>query len=80
MASSFIGSADWMDRNLSRRVEAVTPVDARHLRERLWETLQVQLQDQRNSWEMRPDGTYIRPDPDEIASSEIGARRHPRRH
>lgn len=56
----FIGSADWMDRNLSRRVEAVTPVDARHLRERLWETLQVQLQDRRNAWEMQPDGSYLR--------------------
>jgi polyphosphate kinase len=64
----FLGSADWMDRNLSRRVEAVTPVDARHLRERLWETLQVQLQDQRNAWEMQPDGTYIRPAPDLDAS------------
>jgi polyphosphate kinase len=64
----FIGSADWMDRNLSRRVEAVTPVDARHLRERLWETLQVQLQDQRNAWEMQPDGTYLRPAPDADAT------------
>ncbi len=57
-----------MDRNLSRRVEAVTPVDARQLRERLWETLQVQLQDQRNAWEMQSDGTYLRPAPDVDAS------------
>ncbi len=54
----FIGSADWMDRNLSRRVEAIAPVDARPLRERLWEILQVQLEDQRNAWQMQPDGTY----------------------
>jgi polyphosphate kinase len=66
----FIGSADWMDRNLSRRVEAVTPVDARPLRERLWETLQVQLQDQRNAWEMQPDGTYLRPVPG-VDASEV---------
>jgi len=51
-----IGSADWMDRNLSRRVEAVTPVTSRALRERLWEVLQVQLEDRRNAWEMQPDG------------------------
>ena len=54
----YIGSADWMDRNLSRRVEAIAPVDARHLRERLWEVLQVQLEDQRNAWQMQPDGGY----------------------
>ena len=55
----YIGSADWMDRNLSRRVEAVTPVRVRHLRERLWEDLTVQLEDRRNAWQMRPDGTYV---------------------
>jgi polyphosphate kinase len=55
----YIGSADWMDRNLSRRVEAVTPVRVRHLRERLWEDLVVQLEDRRNAWQMQPDGTYV---------------------
>jgi polyphosphate kinase len=55
----FIGSADWMDRNLSRRVEAVTPVSARNLRERLWEDLLVQLEDRRNAWQMQTDGSYV---------------------
>jgi polyphosphate kinase len=64
----YIGSADWMDRNLSRRVEAVTPVDARHLRERLWETLRIQLEDRRNAWEMQPDGAYVRPSLEEDAT------------
>jgi polyphosphate kinase len=48
-----------MDRNLSRRVEAVAPVESRHLRERLWESLQVQLSDERNAWQMQPDGSYV---------------------
>ena len=61
----YIGSADWMDRNLSRRVEAVAPVDARPLRERIWEVLQVQLEDRRNAWELLPDGRYVRPEPGE---------------
>ncbi|MCC7199008.1 MAG: polyphosphate kinase 1 [Gammaproteobacteria bacterium] len=56
----YIGSADWMDRNLSRRVEAVAPVENRYLRERVWEVLQVQLADQRNAWQMQPDGSYVR--------------------
>jgi polyphosphate kinase len=55
----YIGSADWMDRNLSRRVEAVTPVKVRHLRERLWEDIAVQLEDRRNAWQMQPDGSYV---------------------
>jgi polyphosphate kinase len=55
----YIGSADWMDRNLSRRVEAVTPVRARPLRERLWEDLVVQLEDRRNAWQMQSDGSYV---------------------
>jgi polyphosphate kinase len=63
-----IGSADWMDRNLSRRVEAVAPVASRALRERLWEVLQVQLEDERTAWEMQPDGSYVRLKAGEAAS------------
>jgi polyphosphate kinase len=64
----YIGSADWMDRNLSRRVEAVTPVRARHLRERLWEDLAVQLEDRRNAWQMQSDGSYVQLRAEEGAS------------
>ena len=56
----FIGSADWMHRNLSERVEAVTPILERRLRARLWEILETCLQDQRSAWELRSDGTYER--------------------
>ena len=61
--SFFIGSADWMERNLSRRVEAVTPVEARPLRERLWRILQVMLADHREAWDLRPDGSYVQRTP-----------------
>jgi polyphosphate kinase len=54
----YIGSADWMQRNLSDRVEAVTPVEQPHLRQRLWEILQIHLRDHRQVWDMRPDGSY----------------------
>jgi polyphosphate kinase len=57
-----------MDRNLSRRVEAVTPVRARALRERLWEDLVVQLEDRRNAWQMQPDGSYVQLRSEEGAS------------
>lgn len=61
----FIGSADWMQRNLSKRVEAITPVEPRALRERLWEVLTVTLEDSRQAWHMQPDGTYTQLQPPE---------------
>jgi polyphosphate kinase len=55
----FIGSADWMHRNLDARVEAVAPIEDRSLRRELWDILQVHLTDQRSAWDMQPDGTYV---------------------
>lgn len=54
----FIGSADWMYRNLLARVEAVTPIDARPQRERLWQVLQIMLNDRRQAWVMDSEGNY----------------------
>ncbi len=54
----FIGSADWMSRNLSHRVEVVTPVADRAARERLWEILDVSLKDRRQAWLLGSDGNY----------------------
>lgn len=64
----FIGSADWMNRNLSQRVEAIAPVEPRHLRERLWEILAVSLADHRQAWDMQPDGGYRQRHPQEGAT------------
>jgi polyphosphate kinase len=54
----FIGSADWMYRNLSKRVEVVTPVLAKEAREKLWEVLDICLRDRRQAWMLCEDGTY----------------------
>lgn len=54
----FIGSADWMTRNLVRRVEVVTPILDRALKEKLWEILSTMLTDQRLAWDMLDDGAY----------------------
>jgi len=56
----FIGSADWMQRNLSSRVEAVTPITDPRLKEQLDHILQISLADHRQAWEMLPDGRYQR--------------------
>jgi polyphosphate kinase len=54
----FIGSADWMERNLSRRVEAIAPVETPALRQRLWQNLRTFLDDHRQAWDMQSDGSY----------------------
>jgi len=54
----FIGSADWMTRNLVRRVEVVTPILDRGLKEKLWEILSTMITDQRLAWDMLDDGSY----------------------
>jgi polyphosphate kinase len=54
----YIGSADWMHRNLQSRVEAVVPIEDRQHRERIYEFLELLVEDHRQGWEMRSDGTY----------------------
>jgi len=56
----YIGSADWMFRNLSKRVEVVTPVFARESKEKLWEVLEILLRDQRQAWALGVDGAFSR--------------------
>jgi polyphosphate kinase len=59
----FIGSADWMFRNLSNRIEIATPVNSRAAKERLWETLDSCLRDRRQAWTLESDGSYHRLQP-----------------
>ena len=54
----YLGSADWMFRNLSRRVEVVTPVTAPGPKQRLWEILDLCLRDRRQAWILNSDGSY----------------------
>ena len=61
----YIGSADWMPRNLDRRVEAVVPIEAEKLQAELSELLQICLNDNRQAWEMQSDGTYTQRHPKE---------------
>jgi polyphosphate kinase len=56
----WIGSADWMKRNLDGRVEAMVAVEAPELQSELQAILDLQLADNRQAWELRPDGSYER--------------------
>lgn len=67
----FIGSADWMYRNLHARVEAIVPILDRNLRERCWEILNLCVHEQRQAWKMNSDGSYTR-----LNATDIGIHQH----
>nr|WP_122013507.1 RNA degradosome polyphosphate kinase [Maliibacterium massiliense] len=58
----FMGSADWMQRNLDRRVELVFPIEDAALRQRAFDMLDLMLADNANARVMQPDGSYQRVD------------------
>lgn len=64
----FIGSADWMYRNLHARVETVTPIYDRAAKEKLWDILQSYIHDKAQTWLMHSDGTYTKRSAENISS------------
>ncbi len=59
----FISSADWMPRNLDRRVELLVPIIDEGCRRKLLDTLQTYFRDNQNTWQMSPTGRYERISP-----------------
>ena len=59
-AEVFIGSADWMRRNLDRRVEAVTPIEDNKIKEEIKHLLDSYLEANKDSWNMQSDGSYTK--------------------
>ena len=55
----YIGSADWMSRNLDNRVEAMTPIESRSLQKELDFILNTCLKDRAQSWQLQPEGSYV---------------------
>ncbi|MDX2131908.1 MAG: polyphosphate kinase 1 [Planctomycetota bacterium] len=66
----YFGSADWMYRNLSNRVEVAVPVRDREARERLLRIMQVHLADHRNAWDLTGEGHSVRRAPPRDASPD----------
>lgn len=55
----YMGSADWMPRNLDRRVELVFPIEGEDLKRRAFEILEILRSDNVNTRMMQPDTTYL---------------------
>jgi len=70
----FIGSADWMYRNLSRRIEVIAPILAPGSKEELWEVLDISLRDRRQAWTLDNQGRYsqLRPEGDSQGPETLG--------
>ncbi len=58
----YMGSADWMPRNLDRRVEIMFPVEDEVLKEKVIHILEVELSDNVKAHILQPDGTYEKVD------------------
>jgi len=66
----YIGSGDWMYRNLNDRVEAACPVYDRAARERLVRLRDILGRDRKRAWDLQPTGRYILRTPPEGADEE----------
>lgn len=54
----YIGSADWMSRNLHARVEVITAITPTPLKEYIWNYFKMYLKDNRHLWELKSNGKY----------------------
>lgn len=61
-AEYYMGSADWMPRNLDKRVEILFPIEDPILQEEIYHILHIQLSDTKKAHLLMPDGHYVKVD------------------
>ena len=71
----YIGSADWMPRNLDARVEVITPIEDISLVKELKQILEIVIADNRQAWDLRSDGTYVQRSPKD-GEPEMSSQKH----
>ena len=70
-SEAYIGSADWMRRNLDRRIEAITPIEDKKLKKQLYDLLNTYLKDSYCLWEMDSKGNYSKSKKSKINHSQF---------
>ena len=55
----YIGSADWMHRNMHARVEVLTPIYAQEIKNEIADFLEIIIADEAKAWDLKSDGTYV---------------------
>ena len=70
---TYLSSADWMTRNLSRRVELLFPIEDQAIAERIQVTLKFYLADNVKAWNLTSDGNYVKKQADDkvISAQDI---------
>jgi polyphosphate kinase len=56
----YLASADWMPRNLDRRIETMFPIEDPHIRREVVDLLRSYFEDNVKAWRLLPDGRYAR--------------------
>jgi len=79
-AEVYIGSADWMPRNLDRRIEAAVPLETPSHRETVRELLELMWKDNRQAWDLSSEGSWTQRQPRdeerEIATHKVMIERY----
>jgi polyphosphate kinase len=79
-AEVYIGSADWMPRNLDRRIEAAVPLETASHRETVRELLELMWKDNRQAWDLSAEGSWTQRQPRdeerEIATHKVMIERY----
>lgn len=57
----YLSSADWMKRNLDRRIEILFPIENKNLQQTIQTIFELQMADNANSWILQPNGSYKEP-------------------
>ena len=70
----YMGSADWMPRNLDKRVEIMFPVEQPELKQKVIHILETELADNLKAYVLNPDGTYSKVD--RRGKARVGSQKH----